>query len=205
MSIGRGLAVVATCAIVFGVAGAAIGLVLGNVAPGYYRAVFRNGLDPAFRPEQVGLGLGSTQGAVCGVVVGSVLVLAWSRASHPWRKPVVDSPRPRSRWAWWLVASALVVTAVAASGAAGFMVGVILGTTDVYWHAAEERAAQVRPVLAEPAFDAIKVSSSSQGQLELFGTVPTEADRARLLERLRFLFGDRDAREAVSDVHVEGK
>ncbi len=205
MSIGRGLPFVATCALVFGAAGAVIGLVLGNVAPGYYRAVFRNGLDPAFRPEHVGLGLGSTQGAVCGVVVGSVFVLASSRASRGRGNPVPEAPRPRSRWAWWLIAAALVATAVAASGAAGFMTGVILGTTDVYRHAGEERAAQVRPVLAEPAFQAIEISSGSQGQLELSGSVPTEADRARLLQRLRFLFGDRDARNAVSNVDVERK
>ncbi len=203
MSIGRGLAVVATCAIVFGAAGAAIGMVLGNVVPGYYRAVFRNGLDPAFRPEQVGGGLGSTQGAVCGVVVGSVLVLASSGASRGLRKPVPDSPRPRSSWARWLIAAALVATAVAASGAAGFMVGVRLGTTDVHWRAGEERAALVRPVLAEPAFHAIEISTNSQGQLELLGRVPTQADRTRLLERLRFLFGDRDARNMVGGVEVE--
>jgi hypothetical protein len=68
-----------------------IGSTLGQVAPGYYRAVFARG-EPGFEPVQVRLGLGITQGPIAGLVVGSVVVLSmtWS-GSRRRESPPMDS------------------------------------------------------------------------------------------------------------------
>jgi hypothetical protein len=76
MTIVRGFAVVIASAVVGALAGVGVGYSLGAVAPAYYRGVFPNGNSPEFDPVQVGIGLGLTQGAVAGLVVGCVVVLA---------------------------------------------------------------------------------------------------------------------------------
>ncbi len=47
-----------------------------NVAPEYYRFMFRIPPDANFNVQQLGLGLGATQGLAAGLVVGLVVVLA---------------------------------------------------------------------------------------------------------------------------------
>jgi len=66
------------CSVVFGLGGAALGLIMGLVSPGYYRTVFQNS-DPNFSPAAVGFGLGLAEGAAIGVPAGLVLVfiLVW--------------------------------------------------------------------------------------------------------------------------------
>jgi len=61
--------------------GALIGLAggagLGWLLPSYYRGVFSGGDAPGFDPLAVGIGLGTTQGAGLGAVVGVVLILGY--------------------------------------------------------------------------------------------------------------------------------
>lgn len=65
--------------ILIGIIGGLLGMLLGIVAPEYYRTVFSNAAQgPAFSPVQLGLGLGATQGAGVGLVVGCVSVIAVS-------------------------------------------------------------------------------------------------------------------------------
>lgn len=205
MTIARGLAVIVACAVGFGAGGGIIGLALGVTMPGYYRGVFLSGRDPGFRPVQVGVGLGTWQGAICGVVVGSALVIALALAGHRSQDPEFARPRSSSRWTWRFVGALMLLVALAATGAIGFVLGAVIGQVQHYQRIGEERAARVRPVLEDPAFQTIKIEISSLGEVYLYGSVPTEADRTRLLERLRFLFGDRDARNAVSTVDIEHK
>lgn len=54
--------------------GVALGALLGVFLPEYYRSVFDGGEKPGFNPLAVGIGLGLTQGAGFGAVVGSVLI-----------------------------------------------------------------------------------------------------------------------------------
>jgi hypothetical protein len=54
--------------------GLGTGAMIGTIAPGYYRAVFRNGNSADFDPLAVGIGLGMTQGCFLGGVVGLALV-----------------------------------------------------------------------------------------------------------------------------------
>ena len=50
-----------------------------KLADHYYRSLIRNGHEPWFDPEQIGLALGLTQGATAGVVVriAEVGAVAW--------------------------------------------------------------------------------------------------------------------------------
>lgn len=203
MTIGRGLAVIVACAVGFGAVGGIIGLALGVTMPDYYRGVFLSGRDPGFRPVQVGVGLGTGQGAICGMVVGSALVIALALAGHRSQDPEFARPRSRPRWAWRLVGALMLLVALAASGAIGFVLGAVIGEVRHNQRIGEERAARVRPVLEDSAFQTIQIETGSRGEVYLYGSVPAEADRTRLLERLRFLLGDRDARDAVSFVDVE--
>lgn len=94
MGILRAFATIIASAIGFGLAGGLVGYLLGVVAPGYYRAVFRNGGEAYFDPPSVGLGLGVTQGLTVGLIVGALVVLAvaWyrSRVTSPDRLRALD-------------------------------------------------------------------------------------------------------------------
>jgi hypothetical protein len=65
--------VVAVCS---GLFGAGVGFVLGNALPGYYRTVFPRMVGS---PEELGIGLGFTQGLMLGSVLGVAvaLIVAW--------------------------------------------------------------------------------------------------------------------------------
>ena len=75
MTVTRGFTIIIASAFGFAIAGGVIGSTLGQVAPGYYCAVFA-GREPGFDPVQVGVGLGITQGLIAGLVVGSIVVLS---------------------------------------------------------------------------------------------------------------------------------
>jgi hypothetical protein len=84
LSILRAFSIVIASGAGFGTAGIGIGYILGVLAPSYYRGVFPNGNDPGFDPVQVGVGLGFSQGAICGVLVGMVVILAVAISGRPW-------------------------------------------------------------------------------------------------------------------------
>ncbi len=77
--VAKGLYMIITTTIMFGAFGGLIGWVLSLVTPAYYRNMF-DALDSEV--WQIALGLGITQGLVCGVVVGCVVLLstAWYRS-----------------------------------------------------------------------------------------------------------------------------
>lgn len=76
LTVGRGFAIVLASGAGFAVGGAAVGLALATLLPGYYRGVLPSGNAPGFNPVQVGLGLGASQGLGTGLVIGCVVVLA---------------------------------------------------------------------------------------------------------------------------------
>jgi hypothetical protein len=88
MTTARGFLTILLGGLAFALGGGLIGLTLGVVLPGYYRAVFSSGREPWFDPIAVGLGLGLTQGLILGVVAGAVVVLAV--AWYGSRRRVVD-------------------------------------------------------------------------------------------------------------------
>ena len=97
MTIARGFLIVVLSGLGFAIGGGLIGYTLALVAPAYYRGVFSSGREPWFDPVQVGLGLGITQGAVCGVIVGSVVVLAVAWYNSRPSAPQVHLPPHESR------------------------------------------------------------------------------------------------------------
>lgn len=64
------LGVVASATVVFAAIGMAVGLLIASLAPGYYRSMFGAGADPF----SMAVGLGLTQGAAAGAVIGVILV-----------------------------------------------------------------------------------------------------------------------------------
>ncbi len=200
MSVRRGLAIVAISAVGFGVAGGLLGLALGVGMPGYYRGVFRAAADPGFRPAEVGFGLGCTQGAAAGVIVGLVLVIATAMRGR--RADETGPVSSRAGWSRRLVVLLLLLGGMAGSGVVGFVAGALVGQTLLYRLQGEDRISRVQPVLRDPAFRAVQAEATSDGQLVLLGTVASDEDRPRLLERLRFLFGDQEARHLAADVNV---
>jgi hypothetical protein len=93
MTVLRGFLIVILSGSAGGAIGALVGYILARVMPGYYRGVFGNaGNAPWFNPVEVAVGLGITQGMICGVVVGCVVVLAV--AWYESRKRVDDVTLP---------------------------------------------------------------------------------------------------------------
>lgn len=207
MSIAKGFVVVLISGACFSAAGGLLGLVLGAGAPDYYRGVFERGDSPGFRPVQVGLGLGITQGLACGLLIGSAIVLA-AAASRRYGEP--DESRKQQTYRPWsagirrVFAAAVVVAAVVFSGLVGFMLGAVVVETQSYRRSADARLARIRPVLAEPPFARIEAGATSDGMVDLSGTIGSERDREALLERLRFLFGDEEARSMTRNVEISG-
>lgn len=73
MTVLKGFLIIILSGIAFGFGGGLIGYALAIAVPSYYRTVFRSG---NFDPREVGIGLGVTEGGVCGLGVGAVVVLA---------------------------------------------------------------------------------------------------------------------------------
>jgi hypothetical protein len=97
MTIARGFLIIALSAIAFAAGGGLLGYGLGVWAPGYYRGTWPGGRRPEFDPAEVGLGLGVSQGAVCGVLVGVAVVLAVAWYSS--RRGTLDVPFPsQAHW-----------------------------------------------------------------------------------------------------------
>lgn len=210
MTVGRGFAIVVASSACAGAVGGLIGFVLGRYAPGYYWAVFGSGADPWFNPVQVGTGLGITQGLVAGLIVGSVVVLASARsearhrAAGPIKTPEDDfgPSRPGRKL---LVNVIGILGAVAIVGTVGFIAGAIVTTEGQYRRETFAKIEKIRPVLNDPRFAGVATDYSSAAQVYLVGTVDTEAAYKALEERLRFLFGDEEARFMMNTVEIARK
>lgn len=79
MNIRKALVLVISMTLVFTTFGGLVGFWLGRFLPSYYRSVFKNGGEPHFDPIAVGLGLGISQGAMAGAILGIVAlaIMVW--------------------------------------------------------------------------------------------------------------------------------
>ncbi len=95
MSVLRGFVIIIGAGLLGAVVGGVGGFLVGTYAPGYFRSQFPGqAMQPWFNPVEVGTVLALWQGAVVGLIVGSVVVLAvsWQNSSH---KPLdVSLPIP---------------------------------------------------------------------------------------------------------------
>jgi hypothetical protein len=87
-------------------------------------------------------------------------------------------------------------------GAACFIFGGIVAQDQLYMRCTEAKLAKVRPVLEDPQFAGVRVEFSSAAQVYLIGEVGSQQARQTLEERVRFLFGDEEARSMVSNVRA---
>jgi hypothetical protein len=92
MNVLKALATVTGTALGFGVAGSAIGALLGYVAPGFFRQMLPLRDPTNLNPVELGIGLGLTNGLGWALAVGVLLVavLAW-RETRLARKETHDA------------------------------------------------------------------------------------------------------------------
>lgn len=195
------------------VLGGLFGATVGWLAPGYYRTVFRNGMDPGFDPVQTGMGLGVGQGAAVGLAAGLLLLaaVAWkakAAADEASFDASSDSPdgghSPVVRVSFGtgalltLSGLAMVVVAFVA-----FLAGGIAVQTDNYTRRAEHEMRLVRERVREhAAFAKVVIRESSDGHVMLGGEVESQRDHDQLREELQDLFGTQRAAELAVLVEV---
>ena len=93
MTVLRAFAIIAASGASCAFLGGLLGFLLGIAVPEYYRTVFGRGNAPGFDPVAVGVGLGTTQGLVGGLVIGVlvVFVVAWYNSRQ--RRSFIHSER----------------------------------------------------------------------------------------------------------------
>ena len=93
MTVLRAFGIIVASAVCFAVLGGLLGFALGRAVPGYYRSMFFGGNRPEFDPVAVGIGQGTTQGFVGGIVIGLlvVAVLTWYNSRQ--RRPFIRSEK----------------------------------------------------------------------------------------------------------------
>ncbi len=98
MTVLRGFVITMASCLGFSGLGALAGYVLAVLAPDYYRAVLHIRPEVVFNPVQVGLGLGLTEGAAVGLILGVVIVItvAWYDSRMEQRTIARDHDAERS-------------------------------------------------------------------------------------------------------------
>jgi len=97
MTLKKALSVIIGMTVLSGALGCLGGYLLGKFNPGYYRAVFHGGERPDFDPIAVGVGLGLSQWAAAGAVLGVVLVLVLTWYDLRCRQIAADATRAAAR------------------------------------------------------------------------------------------------------------
>jgi hypothetical protein len=104
--IARALRLVAICGVLFATIGMGIGFGVGTFNPNYYQKLFNpDKMHQDFRPVDVGMGLGCTEGLVIGLFAGAFAAVgtAWHRKRrarpvaadldhHPYDQPMPAEP-----------------------------------------------------------------------------------------------------------------
>lgn len=208
MTVRKALAIVIVGVIVFAVIGGLTGAVIGNVSPGYYRAVFRQGRHPDFNPLEVGIGLGVTQGMGAGLAISLAVValLAWKehRTVPHISDPLVDDSRPREGRSWALIVSwgVLTLSVVVICSAVAFVGGLVVGESGQTRRTAEQKMDKIQTLLDSDGYAQLKCDFWSDGQVYLTGEVPTGEAHTALQQKLQLAFGTADAAEMIRHVRV---
>ena len=204
MTVLKALATIFVFSLLFALAGATAGCVVGNMAPEYYRTVCRGGREPGFEPVSFGVGAGLIQGLAAGLVVAGLLCwrdICLGPAVDP--VPVPANPGRNTRRILLLTGFLLLLGFFTCSGAA---VGILGGELGAYYRRYLEDKELISPLLAaDPAFAGLEVWGNMGGQAFLVGRVPTTEDRSRLLSILGQAVGQQRARDLLHGVGVVGK
>lgn len=191
--------------------GAIIGASIGLIAPDYYRTVVHNSDAPSFDPLQVGVGLGMTQGASAGAVIGlaALAIMAWRdiRRIKLGQESIDSSSKiPKSgklaKWLFFALGiSCLMLFTIVLSGAV-FVVGAIVGESGNYRRSSDRFTERVQRILSEENLGDLEVIPTSQGQVQLIGSVESAALRTDLETQLVREFGVDEAAFIISNVNV---
>jgi len=169
-------------------------------------------LDPASDP-MIDISVSASLGFISGATIGSVALLieALSRVPRARREPD-DSPAlpaeedgPRPVGMWFFLVLVTVLTATTCGGVVGFVSGVVIGEMRNDQRMTDAKLDKIRPILQEPQFAGVEADYSSAAQVYLFGEVGSEEARQDLESRIRFLFGDEEAREMLWRVEVANR
>jgi putative addiction module component (TIGR02574 family) len=76
VTVAKGFFIVLLSGFAFALGGGLIGYALAVALPSYYRGTFSSGNAPWFNAVEVGVGLGISQGLICGLFLGAIIVLA---------------------------------------------------------------------------------------------------------------------------------
>ena len=194
---------VVACTLLLAAIGLAIGGLLGAFAPEYYRTVLPGGREPDFDPVSVGVGLGLTQGAIGGAVVGLVVVgmLCWREAgTREVPKALGFQEGSFVRRGLRLVVSIMIL---GLSTAAALLVGLLLGEGRAYHARYREERQAIAPLLTEdPAFGNVRLEEYSGGGVYLHGEVPTPADLEHLRTAVALAVGQQRSRRVLSGVRA---
>ncbi|MDG3005196.1 hypothetical protein [Paludisphaera mucosa] len=95
-----------------------------------------------------------------------------------------------------------ILAAIACGGIIGFVSGAIVGVEHLYRRYTDLKLGKHRPILREPQFASVEIEISSAAQVYLMGRVDSREAYKSLEERVRFLFGDEEARDIVRNVSV---
>ncbi len=78
--------------------------------------------------------------------------------------------------------------------AAGYLVGGVRAESWHYQSIEDAKFTKIRPVLQKPEFARVTATSTSDARIYLVGTVDSEEIRGDLERKMRFMFGDEEAR-----------
>jgi len=211
MTIRKAITTVLICTLLGAALGGGGGYALGKFAPGYYRTVFpRASLEPGLDPVHVGLGLGLSQWTPVGGLIGLAVValLCWrdirthraasspEEPSHP-----VHLHQTLARWIWrffcWLLVVGFCLYV-------GFICGIQIGHYGTSEGICEEQFVAMEKVLrSDPAFAGVEINYQyNDYQVTLAGSVKTQADLARLREKLTPEIGRTRAEYATKSILI---
>lgn len=209
MSNARIISTVVLCFSAFGLIGGAAGATLGLLAPGYYRAVIRNGHEPGFDPLQVGIGLGSTQGMLVGIVFAVAILglQTWSSVRQRGLDhatgiaPTVAYVKSWGRIAFWAVATtiSLLLLLFVAVG-----MGMHFGEMQSRYALANHKLQKLNEILQTADLpDVHSESAHRRPEIFLVGTVANAQQRAELHAKLIRALGTDDADFMIAQVQIK--
>ena len=196
----KALVIIAVCTLFCTVLGASVGFGLGKFVPNYYRSVAVEGREATFDSIAFGVGQGTTQGVVGGIIVGLALVaiLSWREIRRLRMSGITDSISVAGQNGYASTLRILFITGAAFACIFCFGVGLLIGgldSTRMLYHRQflEEQRLLTFVLESDPAYAQITISEYSGGGAYLSGKVQNENDYQRLRITLTKAFNEFEA------------
>lgn len=128
------------------------------------------------------------------------------QASHPYDAPAVAESPKRSLMQsirFWIPASVCLVALAAVPIA--FIVGAVLGNSQIYRNFSERQQTRIEACLTQhpEAYSGLTVEHASDGWAYPVGSVPSRDDYDNLNSKLNEMFGDELAERMMYNIEVE--